>query len=61
MITDEAVSYTHLDVYKRQLTSADLRRADNIYLVNSVRQWQSAILVDESPNRGLEPGQSSRG
>lgn len=48
-------------IREQVLTGADLRRADDIYLINSVRRWQNAILVVESPNRSPAPGQSPGG
>ena len=35
------------DIQEAAITVADLRRADKIFLVNSVRKWVPAVLVDE--------------
>ncbi|HEX7242140.1 MAG TPA: aminotransferase class IV, partial [Longimicrobiaceae bacterium] len=34
------------EVRERTLRVEDLRRADELYLVNSVRKWRRAVLVD---------------
>ncbi|MCC6135830.1 MAG: aminodeoxychorismate synthase component I [Candidatus Contendobacter sp.] len=48
-------------IREQALTGADLRRADHIFLINSVRRWQNTILVNESPNRDMKQGQSPGG
>ena len=50
------VSYTHLDVYKRQVQNQPITGAENIHQIRHMQITHAAVFGQQQPRRGTGPG-----